>query len=80
MLIFFILAFSIGIGEIVNEYVGREYDCKGNIVLATFTIQFAHDNSPVYVFIEEFPKDKVSVASFTLEGQVIRPTLIESFF
>lgn len=83
MLTLIFVLLGLCIGNLINDLVVRDYDLKGNIVVATYTISIITDEinekEREYYFYEEFPKEKISAVSFTLDGTSISPKYSEKF-
>ena len=84
MLSLFALALlTLGVQSITNTKVLREYDVKGNILFARYTISFiANEEDDVrdtYLFPLEFAMEHLSTISFSVAGNAIRAVYDESF-
>lgn len=71
----FLLAVA-NLHAITNNRVQREFDTKGNLFFAKYTISFMHESNEElptsYIFPLEFPIDKMSSISFTLNGSNVK--------
>ena len=81
--LFALTSLTLAAFAIRNNKVSREYDVKGNVLFAHYTIEFSLEDADklpnTYVFGSEFPIQHLSTISFTLDGNEIYPKFDEEF-
>lgn len=69
--------------SIINNKVIREFDVKGNILFAKYSIAFkleGNESSPLtYVFPLEFPRSSLSAISFYIDDNKAKAKYNEEF-